>query len=263
MVFTDSMQIPVGAPHAFTAEKFMDFVYDPEIAAKITAYVQLRAAGEGGARRAREERPRARRERAHLPRPGEDAQLQDVLARRTRRRSTRPSSARSAPSRNGPRGSPPVTLFQRRRGAPALPAARAGPAVAGVLLRWCRSTTWGASRSRRARSSRATSSPGTSRPTRTRSRNYDEQLIRSFLYAGAGDADRAADRLPARLRDRLPGRQVEDRAAAARDPAVLRHLPGPHAVVGDDPRRRRPVVDSSRRSACWATTAACWRRPGR
>jgi spermidine/putrescine transport system substrate-binding protein len=39
MVFTDSMQIPVGAPHAFTAEKFMDFVYDPEIQAQITAYV--------------------------------------------------------------------------------------------------------------------------------------------------------------------------------------------------------------------------------
>jgi spermidine/putrescine transport system substrate-binding protein len=39
MVFTDSMQIPVGAPHAFTAEKFMDFVYQPEIAAQITAYV--------------------------------------------------------------------------------------------------------------------------------------------------------------------------------------------------------------------------------
>jgi spermidine/putrescine transport system substrate-binding protein len=39
MVFTDSMQIPVGAPHAFTAEKFMDFVYQPEIAAEIEAYV--------------------------------------------------------------------------------------------------------------------------------------------------------------------------------------------------------------------------------
>ncbi len=39
MVFTDSMQVPVGAPHAFTAEKYMDFVYEPAIAAKITAYV--------------------------------------------------------------------------------------------------------------------------------------------------------------------------------------------------------------------------------
>jgi spermidine/putrescine transport system substrate-binding protein len=39
MVFTDSMQIPVGAPHAYTAEKMIDFVYQPEIAAKIAAYV--------------------------------------------------------------------------------------------------------------------------------------------------------------------------------------------------------------------------------
>ena len=33
------MQVPVGAPHAFTAEKMMDFVYQPEIQADITAYV--------------------------------------------------------------------------------------------------------------------------------------------------------------------------------------------------------------------------------
>lgn len=39
MVFTDSMQIPVGAPHAFTAQKMIDFVYQPEIAAQIAAYV--------------------------------------------------------------------------------------------------------------------------------------------------------------------------------------------------------------------------------
>jgi spermidine/putrescine transport system substrate-binding protein len=39
MVFTDAMQIPVGAPHGYTAEKMIDFVYDPEIAAKIAAYV--------------------------------------------------------------------------------------------------------------------------------------------------------------------------------------------------------------------------------
>lgn len=39
MVFTDSMQIPVGAPNAFTAQKMIDFVYQPEIQAKITEYV--------------------------------------------------------------------------------------------------------------------------------------------------------------------------------------------------------------------------------
>jgi spermidine/putrescine transport system substrate-binding protein len=39
MIFTDTMQIPVGAPHAFTAQKFMDYVYEPEVQAKITAAV--------------------------------------------------------------------------------------------------------------------------------------------------------------------------------------------------------------------------------
>jgi spermidine/putrescine transport system substrate-binding protein len=38
-LWTDNMQVPVGAPHAFTAEKFMDFVYDPEVQADIAEYV--------------------------------------------------------------------------------------------------------------------------------------------------------------------------------------------------------------------------------
>jgi len=38
-LWTDNMEVPVGAPHAYTAEKFMDFVYEPEIQAVITAYV--------------------------------------------------------------------------------------------------------------------------------------------------------------------------------------------------------------------------------
>jgi spermidine/putrescine transport system substrate-binding protein len=35
----DNMEVPVGAPHAFTAEKFIDFVYRPEIQAPIAAEV--------------------------------------------------------------------------------------------------------------------------------------------------------------------------------------------------------------------------------
>jgi spermidine/putrescine transport system substrate-binding protein len=38
-LWTDNMQIPVGAPHAYTAEKMMDFVYRPEIQAPIEAYI--------------------------------------------------------------------------------------------------------------------------------------------------------------------------------------------------------------------------------
>ena len=34
------MQIPVGAPHAYTAQKFMDFVYRPEVQLAITEWMQ-------------------------------------------------------------------------------------------------------------------------------------------------------------------------------------------------------------------------------
>ena len=40
MIFTDSMQIPVGAPNAFTAQKMIDFVYRPEIQTALTEYIQ-------------------------------------------------------------------------------------------------------------------------------------------------------------------------------------------------------------------------------
>jgi spermidine/putrescine transport system substrate-binding protein len=36
MIFTDSMQVPVGAPHAFTAQKLMDFYYQPEVMKLVT-----------------------------------------------------------------------------------------------------------------------------------------------------------------------------------------------------------------------------------
>jgi spermidine/putrescine transport system substrate-binding protein len=35
MLWTDNMMIPVGAPHAYTAEVFMNYVYDPKVEAQI------------------------------------------------------------------------------------------------------------------------------------------------------------------------------------------------------------------------------------
>jgi len=40
MLWTDNMQIPIGAPNTAAALAFMDYVYDPEVAADITEYVQ-------------------------------------------------------------------------------------------------------------------------------------------------------------------------------------------------------------------------------
>ena len=39
MLWSDNMMVPVGAPNAYTAQKLMNFVYDPEIQAEIAAYV--------------------------------------------------------------------------------------------------------------------------------------------------------------------------------------------------------------------------------
>jgi spermidine/putrescine transport system substrate-binding protein len=47
MLWTDNMEIPVGAPHAYTAEVFMNYVYDPEVQAKIAAYVNYVAPVKG------------------------------------------------------------------------------------------------------------------------------------------------------------------------------------------------------------------------
>jgi spermidine/putrescine transport system substrate-binding protein len=40
MLWTDNMEIPVGAPNTAAALAFMNYVYDPEVAADITEYVQ-------------------------------------------------------------------------------------------------------------------------------------------------------------------------------------------------------------------------------
>ena len=45
-LWTDNMQIPVGAPHAFTAEKFIDYVYQPEVQADDRGVRELHLPGE-------------------------------------------------------------------------------------------------------------------------------------------------------------------------------------------------------------------------
>jgi spermidine/putrescine transport system substrate-binding protein len=39
MIWADNMQIPIGAPHAWTAEVFMNYVYDPEVQAPLAEYI--------------------------------------------------------------------------------------------------------------------------------------------------------------------------------------------------------------------------------
>jgi spermidine/putrescine transport system substrate-binding protein len=46
-LWTDNMQIPVRAPHAYTAQKMIDFVYRPEVQADIAEYVNYICPVEG------------------------------------------------------------------------------------------------------------------------------------------------------------------------------------------------------------------------
>jgi spermidine/putrescine transport system substrate-binding protein len=46
-LWTDNMQIPIGAPQAYTAQKMIDFVYRPEIQADIAAWVNYICPVEG------------------------------------------------------------------------------------------------------------------------------------------------------------------------------------------------------------------------
>jgi spermidine/putrescine transport system substrate-binding protein len=46
-LWTDNMQIPVGAPEAFSAQKFINFVYEPEVQADIAEYVNYICPVEG------------------------------------------------------------------------------------------------------------------------------------------------------------------------------------------------------------------------
>jgi spermidine/putrescine transport system substrate-binding protein len=39
MLWTDNMMVPVGAPHAYTAEVFMNWIYQPQVEAPIEDYV--------------------------------------------------------------------------------------------------------------------------------------------------------------------------------------------------------------------------------
>ena len=60
MIWTDNMLIPKGGD-VCTASTFMNFVYDPKIAAQIEDYVNYICPVKGADRGAREDRPGGRR----------------------------------------------------------------------------------------------------------------------------------------------------------------------------------------------------------
>ena len=199
------------------------------------------------------------RQRPHLQRrsqPDEEREIDDAFQQRDRRVGAEPRELDDAGARAPERRALPYLLL-----AP-------GPAVAGCSSSRVPLVLHGARVARdRARSSRASSFTWEFSNYTDAISNYDEQFIRSFEYAGLATLIALADRLPARVRDRVPRREVAERAAAARDPAVLRHLPDPHALVGDDPVDSGVVVstlqvarDRSARTAACSPPRSPWSR---
>ncbi len=68
MLFTDNMMIPAKAAHPYAAETMMNFVYEPEVAAKITKAINYISPGGRGAGGPAEDGPGARQQPARLPR---------------------------------------------------------------------------------------------------------------------------------------------------------------------------------------------------
>src|SRR5207253_8812207 len=62
-------------------------------------------------------------------------------------------------------------------------------------------------------------------------------LFRSVRVRRDRDGARAAVQLSARVLDRVPRWALAEPVPALHRRAVLRHVPDPHARVGDDPRR--------------------------
>ena len=80
MIWTDNMMIPTGGD-VFTASTFMDFVYDPKIAAQIEAYVNYICPVEGAKDEMLKLDPDIANNHADLPRRGDALQGEDLRRR--------------------------------------------------------------------------------------------------------------------------------------------------------------------------------------
>ena len=256
MLWTDNMVIPVGAPNTAAALEYMNYVYEPDVQAPITNYIQYVTPVDGVQEIFEKEGNKAGREPADLPRRASSR-------RSARRRSTHRSRApRRSPrsSRTSSRGEARMTLRRRL-----IPAGLLAPGVIWLVLFFVVPMYFMAEMSLRSGSLASGGFAFTwewsNFPDVLEGRG--DQILRTVWYSGIATAALPADRLPARLRDRLQGQPPVAPADAVRgDRAVLHHLPDPHDRLEDDPRRPEPgrqrAPDDPPRAR---RTAACWRLP--
>ena len=107
---TTTSSCPIGSPRKTNAETLINYYYEPEVAAEVAAWVNYITPVVGAKEAAVDDRPRARREPADLPRRGDAVAGAHLPHARPapRSRRTRPSSRAScwAPDDGGSRASP-------------------------------------------------------------------------------------------------------------------------------------------------------------
>ena len=256
MIWTDNMLIPTGGD-VYTASTFMDFVYDPKIAAQIEAYVNYICPVEGAKEEMTKLDPEIANEPADLP---DEETLSNVKIFDADALNNEDYKKKFA---GGRRRLGRMTFLHRHRWADAVPAARCRAGVPGAVLRRPARTTWRTRRCRRASLELGYAFDWAWANYKDAISTVPHAVPPLAPVRGDRDAGRARHQLPARVLHRVPRRALEEPAAAPGHRAVLRHVPDPHARVADDPRRRGLRRGRSAQTRiCWARTAGCSpRRP--
>ena len=258
MRWFDTMVIPNGAENVANAAEWMNYVYDPENAARITEPTSATSRRSQGVQEVLAAGDDAEKALAENPLlfPDEATLGQPARLRQPRRGRRRPSSTSGSPRSRGLRPTPMADDEEDRtkRAAGSCPTGCCRPGCSGCSC--SSSSRWSRWSGRRCRRSRAASTPTTRRsPGSWRNftdaiSDYREQFIRSFVYAGTATRALHPHRLPAGLLHRVPGRAVPEPAARPGGGAVLHLVPHPHARLADDPRPTTgPVLSPARRAA--------------
>ena len=265
MTWSDNMLMPKNEKEYYGAETFMNYVYDPEIAAQIAAVVNYFCPVKGAKEVLEKTDPELAGNTLIFP---DDATLEQLhaypsldQARGARdhrgdaegHRGVSTAGATTAPGTGGkPTAQPPR--------APAGAVRRAGPDLADRLLRDPgRQPAVGlaADRQPRRRLHADLELAGLSRRARRVPRAADA-LVR---VRGDGDGPVLRHRLPAGVLHRRQGGPLPEPLPAADHPAVLHEPDHAHRRLADAPDRRRlGRQHAADARAAWPTTAACSRR---
>ena len=235
MLFTDNMMMPAHVEHPYAAETMINYVYDPEVAAKIAAYVNYISPVKGVKEMLEKTDPELANNQLIFPPPdgpGQAARLPDPLAGRR--------AADAGGDGEGDRRLVACCGCRCSGAAQLLPWLFLGPglAVAGGLLR----DPAGQPAQRLAEDRRPRDGLHVQLGVldlHDAIIDYSEQFLRSIGYAAAATVLTLRDRVPARVLHRVQGGALEEPHAAADHPAVLRLLRAADGELAADPRRRR------------------------